>query len=125
MVFLKYSPPPCIVKTTSIARHGNNQKNDRGISLYPISECTLGKLREIVPLLTVKPKSRRKWVARVTESSSPVVSFTSPGWAETSGYFLAGKGNMGKDTESGAGLVLVRPERVSALDQAERLSDPL
>lgn len=80
--------------------------------------------REIVPLLTVKPKSRRKWVARVTESSSPVVSFTSPGWAETSGYFLAGKGNMGKDTESGAGLVLVRPERVSALDHAERLSDP-
>lgn len=103
MVFLKYSPPPCIFKTTSIARHGNNQKNDRGISLYPISECTLGKLREIVPLFTVKPKSRRKWVARVTKSSSPVVSFTSLGWAETSGYFLAGKGKIWEKTQESGG----------------------
>lgn len=59
--------------------------------------------REIVPLFTVKPKSRRKWVARVTKSSSPVVSFTSLGWAETSGYFLAGKGKIWEKTQESGG----------------------
>lgn len=45
--------------------------------------------------------------------------------AETAGCFLAGKRNIGKDSRVWRqGLVLVRPKRVTALGQAEELSDP-